>query len=61
MQEVGAGVLLTQPAHAEDWTTAQRVARANPTAGPHIPYGVLFLLPHWSQPLKGGGHWAVLT
>lgn len=56
MQEVGAGVLLTWPAKAEDWTTAQ----ANPTAGPHGPQGVLFLFPHCSQPLKEDGHRAVL-
>lgn len=37
MQEVGAGVFLTWPAHAEDWTTAQQAAQANPTSGPHIP------------------------
>lgn len=37
MQEVGSGVLLTWPAQAEDWPTAQRAAQTNPTAGPHIP------------------------
>lgn len=62
MPEVEAGVLLTWPAKAEDWTTAQRAAQANPTAGPHVvvPQGVLFLLPHCSQPLKEDGHSAVL-
>lgn len=52
-------VLLTWPAKAEDWATAQQAAQTNPTAEPHVPQGVLFLLPRRSQPQKEDGHSAV--
>lgn len=60
VREVGTRVLLTWLTKAEDWTTAQRAARANLPAGPHIPQGVLFLLLRCSQPLKEDGHRVVL-